>query len=99
MRRGALQFAMSLLLATAACGPAQVVVTIEIDVTNPEGDGTVVRALSDIEVRLLPYDRDAVFDSMTSVSGTTEPEIPSALIEARDEVRVAQEAWQQSTWG
>jgi len=96
MRRGALQFAMSLLLATAGCGPTQVVVTIEIDVANPEGDGTVVRALSDVEVRLLPYDRDAVFDSMTSVFGTPEPEIPPALIEARDEVRVAQEAWQQS---
>lgn len=96
MRRSALPFAMSLLVAAAACGPQQVVVTIEIDVDDPDGDGTITRALSDIEVRLIPFDRDAVFDSMTTAFGTPEPAIPAALVEARNEVRVAQEEWQQS---
>ena len=96
MRRSALRLAMSLLLAAAACGPAELVVTIEIDVDDPEGDGTITRALSDIEVRLVPYDRDAVFDSMTAAFDTPEPAVPEDLVAARDEVRLAQEAWQRS---
>ncbi len=96
MRRSALPFAMSLLLAAAACGPAEVVVTIEIDVDDPDGDGTITRALSEVEVRLVPYDRDAVFDSMTAAFGTPEPPVPEDLVAARDEVRMAQEAWQQA---
>ena len=96
MRRSALPFAMSLLLAAAACGPGEVVVTIEIDVDNPDGDGTITRALSEVVVRLVPYDRDAVFDSMTTAFGTPEPSIPEDLVAARDKVRLAQEAWQRS---
>ena len=60
--RSTLRFASGLLLAAAACGPAEVVVTMEIDLPNPEGEGTVNRSLSDIEVQLIPFDRDAVFD-------------------------------------
>jgi hypothetical protein len=96
MRRSALPFAMSLLVAAAACGPAQVVVTIEIDFDDPDAGGSIMRALSDLEVRLLPYDRDAIFDSMTAAFDTPEPAIPDDLVEARNEVRVAQEEWQQS---
>ena len=96
MRRSALPLAMSLLLAAAACGPAQVVVTIEIEVDNPDAGGNITRALSEVEVRLVPYDRDAVFDSMTVAFGTPEPSVPEDLIAARDEVRQAQEEWQQS---
>ena len=96
MRRSALPFAMSLLVVAAACGPAQVVVTIEIDVDDPEGGGTITRALSEVEVRLIPFDRDAVFDSMTTAYGTPEPSIPEDLVAARDEVRLAQQEWQQS---
>ena len=96
MRCSILLLAMSLLLAAAACGPATVVVAIEIDVSNPDGDGTIQRALSEVEVRLLPYDRDAIFDSMTTAFGTPEPAIPEDLVAARDEVRLAQEEWQRS---
>ena len=96
MRRSALPFAMSLVVAAAACGPTQVAVTIEIDVDNPDGDGTITRALSEVEVRLIPFDRDAVFDSMTIAFGTPEPSVPEDLVAARDDVRLAQEEWQQS---
>ena len=96
MRRSALPLAMSLLLAAAACGPTTVVVAIEIDVPNPDGEGTIQRALSEVEVRLVPYDRDAVFDSMTTAYSTPEPSVPEDLVSARDEVRLAQEEWQQS---
>lgn len=91
---------MSLVLAAAACGPSELVVTVEIDAPNPDGEGTVTRALSDLEVQLLPYDRDAVFDSMATAFGTPEPPIPQDLLDAREQVREAQEEWQsaQNRW-
>ena len=92
MRRS-LPFALSLLVATAACGPAEVVVSIEVDMPNPDGEGTVIQALSDIEVQLVPFDRDALFDQMATAYGTPEPEVPQELIDARTEVQAAQAEW------
>jgi hypothetical protein len=92
MRR-ILPFALSLMLAAAACGPSEVVVTMEIEVPNPDGEGTVSRALSDVEVQVIPFDRDAVFDSMTTAYGTPEPDVPPELIERRNEVQEAQAEW------
>jgi len=92
MRRS-LPFALSLMLAAAACGPAEVVVTMEIDVPNPDGEGMVQRQLSDVEVQLIPFDRDVVFDSLISAYGTPEPAVPQELLDARNEVQAAQEAW------
>lgn len=83
-------------MAAAACGPAEVVVTMEIDVPDPDGDGTVMRPLSEVEVQLLPFDRDHIFDSLAAEYGIPEPEVPQDLIDARDAVREAQEAWQQA---
>lgn len=96
MRR-TLPFALSLLLAAGACGSAEVVVTMEIDVPNPDGDGTIVQTLSDIEVQLIPFDRDAVFDSLSGVYGTPEPPIPQELIDQRNAVQTANEEWQRNT--
>jgi len=93
MRRRTLPFAMGLLLAAAACGPAEVVVTMEIETQNPEGEGMRTRVLPAIEVQLLPYDRDQVFDSLTRAFPTPEPEIPSELIAARAQVQQAQQEW------
>ena len=99
MRR-TVAFALSLLLSAAACGPSEVVVTIEIEVPNPEGEGTVVRALPDVEVQLIPFDRDAVFDSLTQAYGTPEPEVPQELIDRRGVVQEAQARWDEAnrTW-
>lgn len=96
MRR-TLPFALSLLLAAGACGGAEVVVTMEIDVPNPDGDGSIVQTLSDIEVQLIPFDRDAVFDSLSNAYGTPEPPIPQELIEQRNAVQSANEEWQRNT--
>ena len=81
-------------MAASACGPAEVVVTMEIDVTHPNGEGTVVRPLSEVEARILPYDRDAVFDSMANAYSIPEPPIPEELIAERARVQEAQEEWQ-----
>ena len=89
-------YVLALLLGAGACGPTQVIVTMEIEVDDPASAGTVAQALSDIEVRLVPYDRDAVFDSMTSAYSTPEPEVPGALLAARAEVQAAQERWDEA---
>lgn len=91
-----LPFALSLILAVGACGPAEVVVTMEIDLPDPDGDGTVNRALSDIEVQLIPFDRDQVFDSLTREYGTPEPAVPQELVDRRSEVQQAQGQWETS---
>jgi len=96
MHRRDLPIAMGLFLATASCGPAEVVVSLEIEVENPDGEGTVRRPLPNVEVQLLPYDRDLVFDSIEAASPTPEPSIPQALLAARESVAAAQARWQAS---
>jgi hypothetical protein len=95
MRRN-LPLALSLLLATAACGPAEVVVTMELDLPNLDGEGTSARALPDIEVQLIPFDRDVVFGEMATLYGTPEPEIPQELLERRSQVQTAQAKWDEA---
>jgi len=80
-------------LALAACGPAQLVVTAEVDVQDPNTGESVNRPLSDLEIQLLPFDRDAIFDSMAAAFPTPEPEIPQDLMDARAEIAAAQDRW------
>ena len=82
-------------LALAACQPGQVVVTAELEGTDPETGQTMTRPLADLEVSLLPYDRDEIFDSLQAAYPEPEPAIPDSLIEAREEVAAAQEEWRQ----
>jgi hypothetical protein len=96
MRKRHLSYALTALLAAGACSSPEVVVTVEIDVPGADGQDMVARALPDLEIQLLPFDRDAVFDSMTAAYGTPEPEVPQELLDAREEVRIAQEEWQES---
>ncbi len=86
---------------TVACGQGQVVVTAEVEVPNPDGEGMVVRPVADLEVQLLPFDRDVIFDSLTRAFSTPEPEIPADLLEAQEEIAVAQEEWRaaEQVWG
>lgn len=100
MRR-TLPYVLTLLLGAVACGPTDVVVMMEIEVDDPTGAGSVTQALSDIEVQLAPYDRDAVFDSLAAAYPEPEPEVPSELAAARAEVQVAQQEWNeaQRRWG
>lgn len=81
-----------LALAVVACGPTQVVLTAETEVEDPE-QGTVNRPLANLEVRFYPFDRDAVFDSLTQSAARPEPAIPEDLLQAQSEVAAAQEEW------
>jgi len=94
-RNNGIGLAIFATLAITACGPADVTVFVALgDEANPE-------PLDAVEVRLLPYDRDQIFDSLASEAATPEPQIPPDLMAARDEIALAQQAWRDSEtrWG
>lgn len=93
MRRSRLAVVLFGSMLTVACGQGQVVITAEMEVSNPEGEGTVVRPIADMEVQLLPFDRDLVFDSLARAFPTPEPAIPADLLAAQEAISVAQEQW------
>ena len=84
------------LLVLAACGPAEVVVTAEVDVLDPETGQRVTRPASDLRVQLIPFDRDFIFDSLTAAAATPEPQLPPALAAAREEIMEARQAWSEA---
>lgn len=97
MRRSILAFAALGSLAVAACSPAEVVVTGQLEqpgATEDEGPETVM--LSGMVVELIPFDRDVVFDSLEAAAESPEPEIPPDLLEAQEQIAEAQQEWQQS---
>lgn len=93
MRRSWLALVLFGSLTMAACGPAQVVVTAEMEVEDPETGEMVTRPITDMEVEALPFDRDQVFDSLEAAFPEPEPEIPEDLLTLQDSIRVAQEEW------
>lgn len=85
----------------SACGPAQVAVTAEIEVADPENPGTMVtRPIADLEVQIIPFDRDQVFDSLEAAFPEPEPEIPADLLAAQEEIAAARSEWNaaEATW-
>lgn len=44
-------------------------------------------------IRLLPYDRDSLFEMLATTASDPEPQPPRDLIDLRDSVAVAQEEW------
>lgn len=86
-----------LLLGTAACSSPQVVAEAAI---TQESTGETL-PLKDLPIRLLPYDRDAIFDSLEAAHPTPEPPIPPELLQAQQEVMAAQEAHAaaEARWG
>ena len=79
----------------SACGPTQVVVTAEIAQDDQSQDAEP-RALGDLEIRLFPYDRDAIFDSLTATAARPEPPIPDSVLTAQNQVAESQQAWRDA---
>ena len=98
MRNGTLLLALVGTIASVACGPTEITINAQMEVAGAEG--AELRPLSDLEVQLLPYDRDAVFDSLAGEAAEPEPEIPADLLEAQNRVAEAQAEWQrlESEW-
>lgn len=103
MRRVVLILATALTaVATAACGGGDVAVIAQLEGASTGTQETGEVALGSLPVRLLPFDRDAVFDSLAQAYPEPEPEIPDTIlalqqrvIETQGEWREAQEEWGQ----
>jgi hypothetical protein len=79
-------------LALAACGNPQVVVE-----ASYAGEGAAERrVLADLPVRLLPYDRDAIFDSLEAAYTEPEPAIPPEVLRQQQVVQEAQANWRRA---
>jgi hypothetical protein len=76
----------------AACGGSELVVQAQI--TDAEGQPVPLRGLP---LSLLPYDRDAIFDSLGQAYAQPEPEIPPDLMTLRDSIAQAQTEWRNAT--
>jgi hypothetical protein len=74
----------------AACGRTEVVVQGQLE--GAEGQPI---ALRDLPFRMLPYDRDAIFDSLRAAYREPEPEIPADLMMLQDSIAQAQEQWRR----
>jgi hypothetical protein len=79
-------------LVLAACGPGTVEVTAEAEFTDPESGEQVLRPLENVEIQLIPFDRDAIFDSLTAAATSPEPGFPEELQVVQDSMFDAQEA-------
>lgn len=88
-------------LALVACGGGQLVVTAEMDVEDPETSERVTRPIADTEIRAIPYNRDAIFDSLAAAYPEPEPAIPDSVLQAQSQVQEAQEEWRnaEAAWG
>ena len=78
------------------CGPVELILTAEIDVSDPETGTTVARSVEDVELQLLPFDRDQIFASLSADAASSEPVLPPELQVARDSIAQAQQQWRES---
>jgi hypothetical protein len=78
------------------CGGGDVVVQARL----AANDGEEPTPLANLPVRLLPYDRDVIFDSLEAAYPEPEPQIPDSVLQLREDMIAAQAAWQraESRW-
>ena len=77
-------------LALTACRPTSVTIIADL------GEGADPQPLAAVEVELLPFDRDEVFDSLEAAAARPEPEIPPDLVAAQAEIAQARTEWRDS---
>ncbi len=61
--------------------------------TVSEGQGEAEVGLAQLQIRLLPYDRDSIFDVLARQYAEPEPQPPADLLSLRDSISVAQVRW------
>lgn len=93
MRRTTLLTAALASAVLAACGGSEVVVETAIEQETAEGTTEAV-PLSGLEVQILPFDRDEVFDSLSQAYPQPEPPIPDSILQLQQAIAEAQDEWQ-----
>lgn len=81
---------------TAACGGGDVAVLTQLQGASTGTQTAEPVALGDLPVRLLPYDRDAIFDSLKAAYPEPEPEIPDSIQALQNRVIAEQKQWKQA---
>jgi hypothetical protein len=102
MRRVVLTLATAVLAAGAVgCGGADVVVLAQLEAGQAATGEATTLPLGAVPVRLLPYDRDALFDSLSQAHPVPEPRIPDTIFQLQQQVIERQQEWQraQARWG
>ncbi|HUF49907.1 MAG TPA: hypothetical protein VMN60_03680 [Longimicrobiales bacterium] len=96
MNRLVLTVAAACTTLLAACGGTEVVVQAQIE--DAAGEPNPINGL---EIRFLPYDRNAVFDSLRNAYSVPEPQIPTELQALQDSIAQAQTQWStaEAQWG
>lgn len=93
MRRTILLTAALASAALTACGGSELVVETAIEQETAEGTTEAV-PLGGLEVRIIPFDRDVVFDSLAQAYGQPEPPIPDSILRLQEAISQAQDEWQ-----
>jgi hypothetical protein len=72
---------------------------VEVRVMGISAEGGAA-PISKLPVRLLPYDRDSIFDALEAQAPEPQPQIPQDLLTLRDSVSQAQSQWRdaESKW-
>ena len=101
MKRSGFLMSVVGFLALGACAPGEVAVTIEDEVLDPAAGEMGRGGAPDIEIELLPYDRDEVFDSLEAAAAVPEPPIPADVLWGRSELSAARQEWSAlvARWG
>lgn len=84
------------LAALTACGPGEVVVVAEVERLNPETGERELGPVANIEIQMVPFDRDAVFDSLVNAAATPEPQLPDNVRILLDSAAIARTAWTEA---
>jgi hypothetical protein len=82
--------------ATAACGGGDIAVLAQLDGAATGTQETEAVALSSLPIRLLPFDRDVVFDSLAEAYPEPEPEVPDSIFELQQRVQDRYLTYQQA---
>lgn len=80
--------------ATTACGGGEVTVMAQLEGSETGTQETDTVALGSLPVRLIPFDRDAVFDSLSQAYPEPEPQIPDSILDLQDRVIELQREYQ-----
>lgn len=100
MKRRVLLFTIAAaVLGTTACEQGEVAVVAQLVNEDAAGVQDTV-PMQDMPVRLLPYDRDAIFDSLSAAFSEPEPAIPDSILAIQDQIADAQARWQtaETSW-
>lgn len=92
---------LSAAVVLGACGGGDLVVRAQLEEdTAIAGTAGDAMALNNLEVYLLPYDRDVIFDSLSSAASSPEPEIPDSVLALQEAIAEAQQEWKEieSQW-